>query len=128
MNPESIHQVMILFSDRGTPNGFSHMHGYSGHTFKFVNKEGKFVYTQVHWRIRGGFQTLDNEQAGKLAGENPDYGIELLRNEIDAGKFPTWDVYVVSSPQDFQSWGSSITVPWLVIANYDAGAGRAIQI
>ncbi|KAI0090631.1 catalase [Irpex rosettiformis] len=94
LNPESVHQVMTLFSDRGTPNGYSHMHGYSGHTFKFVNKEGKFVYVQIHWRIRGGVQTLDNEQAGKLAGDNPDYGIELLRSEIDAGKFPTWDVYV----------------------------------
>ena len=86
---------MILFSDRGTPNGYSHMHGYSGHALKFVNKDGGFVYVQVHFRIRGGFQTLNNEEAGKLAGENPDYGIQLMEEEIEAGKYPTWDVFVV---------------------------------
>ena len=89
---------MILFSDRGTPVGFHHMHGYSGHTFKFVNKEGKFHYVQIHFRIQGGFQTLDNATAGRLAGENPDFGIEAMHNDIAAGKYPTWDVYVVRRP------------------------------
>lgn len=93
-NPESIHQVMILFSDRGTPYGYHHMHGYSGHTYKFVNKEGKFHYVQIHFRKKGGFKTIDNDTATKLAGENPDYGIEALHNDIEAGNFPEWDVYV----------------------------------
>ncbi|EJF63962.1 catalase [Dichomitus squalens LYAD-421 SS1] len=93
-NPESIHQVMILFSDRGTPVGYHNMHGYSGHTLKFVNAEGKFHYVQVHVRKDGGFKTFDNETAGKLAGENPDFGIQALFEDIEAGKFPTWTVYV----------------------------------
>ncbi|KAK7052372.1 catalase [Favolaschia claudopus] len=93
-NPESIHQIMILFSDRGTPDGFHQMHGYSGHTFKWFKKDGSFVYTQLHLRVQGGFKTLNNEEAGKLAGSNPDYGTENLFNTIEAGKFPTWDVYV----------------------------------
>ena len=41
-NPESVHQVMILFSDRGTPDAYHRMHGYSGHTFKWVNEKGEF--------------------------------------------------------------------------------------
>ena len=86
---------MILFSDRGTPVGYHHMHGYSGHTFKFVNAEGKFSYVQIHCRVQGGFQTLDDATAGKLAGENPDYGIQTLFEDIEAGKYPTWTVYVV---------------------------------
>eukprot|EP00128_Syssomonas_multiformis_P008627 Colp12_sorted_trinity150504_noHs@19483 len=32
--PESVHQVTVLFSDRGTPDGYRHMNGYSSHTFK----------------------------------------------------------------------------------------------
>lgn len=35
--PESIHQVTVLMSDRGTPDGFRHMNGYSSHTYKMVN-------------------------------------------------------------------------------------------
>lgn len=36
--PESVHQVTILYSERGTPDGFRHMNGYGSHTFKFVNR------------------------------------------------------------------------------------------
>lgn len=49
-NPESIHQIMILFSDRGTPNGYHNQHGYSGHTFKWCKDDGSFVYVKVHVR------------------------------------------------------------------------------
>lgn len=93
-NPESIHQVMILFSDRGTPDGYHQQHGYSGHTYKLVKDDGSFVYTQIHVRADGGFKTLTNEQAGKLAGENPDYGTQSLFESIEAGKFPSWTVYI----------------------------------
>src|ERR1700737_1761138 len=30
-NPESLHQVLFLMSDRGTPYGYRHMHGYGSH-------------------------------------------------------------------------------------------------
>ncbi|TDL22479.1 catalase [Rickenella mellea] len=93
-NPESMHQVMILFSDRGTPNGYHRQHGYSGHTFKFVKENGEFHYVQIHLRADGGFKTLTNEQAGQLAGSNPDYGIQELFNTIEKGEFPSWTVYV----------------------------------
>ena len=38
LTPESIHQVTILFSDRGTPRSFRYMNGYSSHTFMWYNK------------------------------------------------------------------------------------------
>ncbi|PPQ99964.1 hypothetical protein CVT24_009543 [Panaeolus cyanescens] len=93
-NPESIHQIMILFSDRGTPDGYHQQHGYSGHTFKWFKADGSFVYTQVHLRCDGGFKTLDDATATKIAGENPEYGIEALYNTIEAGQYPSWTAYV----------------------------------
>lgn len=47
---------MILFSDRGTPDGYHQQHGYSGHTFKWIKDDGSFVYVQVHLRADGGFK------------------------------------------------------------------------
>ena len=41
-------------------------------------------------------QTLDDATAGKLSGENPDYGIENLFNTIESGRYPSWTVYIVS--------------------------------
>jgi len=93
-NPESIHQVMILFSDRGTPDGYRFQHGYSGHTFKWVNANGDFVYVQVHLRVDAGVKTLDAKKAGELASENPDYGIQDLFEAIEKGEHPTWTVYI----------------------------------
>jgi catalase len=52
------------------------------------------VYVQVHLRADGGFKTLDDATAGKLAGENPDYGIENLFNAIESGNYPSWSVYI----------------------------------
>jgi catalase len=86
---------MILFSDRGTTDGYHRMHGYSGHTFKFVNEEGKFHYVQIHFKARSGFKSLDQTAATKIAAEDPDYGIRSLHDDIVTGNFPTWDVYVV---------------------------------
>ncbi|KAF6760383.1 catalase [Ephemerocybe angulata] len=93
-NPESIHQLLILFSDRGTPDGFHNEHGYSGHTFKWLKEDGSFVYVQTHLRADNGFKTLDNDTAGRLAGENPDYGTQKLFEAIESGNHPSWTVYI----------------------------------
>lgn len=37
-NPEGIHELMHLFSDRGTPASLRHMNAYSGHTYKFTKE------------------------------------------------------------------------------------------
>src|SRR6187399_1710188 len=37
LSPEALHQILILFSDRGTPDGFRFMHGFSSHTFSLIN-------------------------------------------------------------------------------------------
>ena len=37
-NPEGIHELLHLFSDRGTPKSIRHMNAYSGHTYKFTKE------------------------------------------------------------------------------------------
>jgi len=108
-NPESIHQVLILFSDRGTPDAYHHMHGYSGHPFKLVNKDGKYVYTQWHYRADKGFKTLSSAKAGELAGANPDYGIQTLFEDIQKGDYPSWTVYIqVMTPEEAEAFRYNI--------------------
>jgi catalase len=104
-NPESIHQIMILFSDRGTPLNYHEAHGYSGHTFKWGKADGSFVYVQVHVRADGGFKTMDNATATRLAGENPDDATQSLFEAIEAGKFPSWTVYIQTmTPQQAEQF------------------------
>ncbi|ODV76520.1 peroxisomal catalase [Cyberlindnera jadinii NRRL Y-1542] len=92
-NQEAIHQFMILFSDRGTPATFRHMHGFSGHTYKWSNKQGEWFYVQVHLLTDQGIKNFTNEEAGKIAGENPDHATEDLFNAIANKEYPSWTVY-----------------------------------
>ncbi|KAI0714180.1 catalase [Cerioporus squamosus] len=93
-NPESIHQVMILFTDRGTPAGYHHTHAFSAHAFKFVNKEGYFVYVKIHVVNDNGCKTVTAAEATRLSGEDPDFGIKDFFEDIEAGKYPSYTVYI----------------------------------
>lgn len=94
---ESAHQVMTLFSDRGTPASLRKMHGYSGHTYKFTKPEsedGSFVYVQIHMRSDQGVETLTQPEAAERDGANPDSLTQDLFEAIDRGEHPSWTTYV----------------------------------
>ncbi|KAI9295808.1 catalase [Neoconidiobolus thromboides FSU 785] len=90
LTPESIHQVTILFSNRGTPDGFRFMNGYYGHTLKLVNDKGECHFVKFHFKSDQGIKNLKDEEAVKIAGENPDYGTEDLFEAIKKGEHPSW--------------------------------------
>ena len=56
LHPESIHQVTVLFSDRGTPDGYRHLNGYSSHTLKLVDKNGKYHFCKWHFKTDQGIK------------------------------------------------------------------------
>jgi catalase len=39
LSPESLHQVTILFSDRGLPRTLRNMHGFGSHTYSFIKRD-----------------------------------------------------------------------------------------
>src|SRR3990172_2806473 len=41
LSPQSLHQVTILFSDRGTPEGRRHMDGFGSHTFSLIDAQNE---------------------------------------------------------------------------------------
>ncbi|KAJ5600421.1 hypothetical protein N7450_001488 [Penicillium hetheringtonii] len=93
-NPEGIHQLLVLFSDRGTPKSPRFMNSYSGHTYKFTKDDGSFHYAKIHVKTRQGIQNFSRDEATKIAGENPDYMIQDMFEAIERGDYPVWDVYV----------------------------------
>lgn len=108
-NQEAIHQVMQLFSDRGTPYSFRHMQGYSGHTYKFVKDDGSFKYVQIHVKSDQGVKNFTGEEALKMAGENPDWHTQDLYDAIQRGEHPSWTVYAqVLDPEDAEKFHINI--------------------
>lgn len=98
LSPESIHQVTILYSDRGTPDGYRHMNGYSSHAFKTVNKDGEVFLVQFHLKTNQGIKNLSGPRAEELAGSDPDYATRDLFNAIDKGDFPSWTLCLQVMP------------------------------
>ncbi|XP_058828886.1 catalase isoform X1 [Topomyia yanbarensis] len=94
LRPETTHQVMFLFSDRGIPDGFRFMNGYGSHTFKMVNADGKPVYCKFHFKCDQGIKNLDVKKADDLAGADPDYSIRDLYNAIAKGQYPSWTLKI----------------------------------
>lgn len=88
-NPESVHQVLILMGDRGIPDGYRFMHGYSGHSFKLVNKSGDWVYAQMHMKSNQGTKFITQEDS---LSKSADYSQIDLYEAIERGDFPSWTV------------------------------------
>ncbi|KAN0045057.1 hypothetical protein ACTA71_006585 [Dictyostelium dimigraforme] len=92
--PESTHQVSILFSDRGTPKSYRHMHGFSSHTLKFVNAQGTPYWVKLHFISETGIQNYTAEEAAKMSMNDPDSATRDLFETIAKGGEPAWKVSI----------------------------------
>lgn len=111
LRPESLHQVLILFSDRGIPDGHRHQNGYGSHTFSLIGPNRKLTWVKFIYKTDQGktapqilhtkyidwvtgIKNLEPEQANALAGTQPDYALEDLYNAIASGNYPSWTFYI----------------------------------
>ena len=106
LSPESLHQVTILFSDRGTPKSFQHMNGYGSHTFSWINAAGERFWVKYHFKTRQGIQNHTAAEAERAAGEDPDQATRDLFESIESGHYPAWRVCVQVMPEaDAEQYG-----------------------
>jgi catalase len=99
LSPESLHQVTILFSDRGTPDGYRHMDGFSSHTFSLINSKNELFYVKWHFKTKQGIKNFTGEEADAMRGKDPDYSQRDLFTAIQKGDFPKWRVAVQIMPE-----------------------------
>lgn len=99
LSPESLHQVTILFSDRGIPATFRHMHGFSSHTFSMWSKHGERFWVKWHFITQQGIQCLHDDEASKLAAHDPDFHRRDLWSSIEQGDHPRWTVQLQIMPE-----------------------------
>jgi catalase len=93
-SPEALHQITILFSDRGIPDGYRHMHGFGSHTYSLINAQGERHWVKWHSKTQQGIKNLAPAEAARLAGTDPDYAQRDLFNAIKGGAFPKWSVCI----------------------------------
>ncbi|MFV0531164.1 MAG: catalase [Flavobacteriales bacterium] len=116
LNPESLHQILILMSDRGTPKTYRHMNGYGSHTFSMVNKANERVYVKFHFKTVQGIQNFTDAEATEMKGKDPDHAQRDLVEAIEKGDFPKWNlkIQVMTEEQakEFQWNPFDVTKVW----------------
>lgn len=94
LNPESLHQVMILMSDRGTPDGYRHMNGYGSHTLSMINADNERVWVKFHFKTDQGIKNFVNGKADEMKAKDLDYSQRDLFEAIENGNFPKWNLKI----------------------------------
>jgi catalase len=99
LSPESLHQVTILMSDRGTPDGYRHMNGYSSHTFSMINAKNELFYVKWHFKTKQGIKNFTGAEADQMRAKDMDHSQRDLFHAIEKGDFPKWSVRVQVMPE-----------------------------
>jgi len=99
LSPESLHQVTILFSDRGLPKSYRHVNGYGSHTYAFINADGERFWVKFHFKTMQGIECLTDEEAASIVGVDRESHQRDLFESIAGGDFPKWRVMVQVMPE-----------------------------
>jgi len=105
LTPESIHQVTILFSNRGTPKTFRNMNGYSSHTYMWYNAAGEHFWVKLHFKTEQGIKSFTGEEANQMRGIDPDVTTRDLHEAIKRGEYPSWRLEVqIMTPKQAENY------------------------
>ena len=94
LQPETMHMIMWLMSDRALPRSYRMMQGFGVHTFRLVNSEGKGTFVKFHWKPMLGTHSLVWDECQKAAGKDADFNRRDLWEAIEAGRYPEWELGV----------------------------------
>ena len=116
LTPESVHQVTVLFSDRGTPATYRHMNGYSSHTYKWYNAKGEYFWVQYHFKTDQGIRNFTGPEADAMRSKDPDHATRDLFEAIARGDHPSWtlemQILTPEQEKDFKWDITDITKVW----------------
>ena len=97
--PEALHQVTVVMSDRGIPDGYRHMHGFSSHTYSFWNNNGERFWVKLHFKTQQGIKNLTDAEAAELVGKDRESSQRDLFDAIARGDFPKWKMFIQVMPE-----------------------------
>jgi len=99
LSPESLHQITILFSDRGLPKSYRHVNGYGSHTYSFLNAKNERFWVKFHFKTLQGIANLTEAEAERIVGQDRESHQRDLCESIAKGDFPKWRLMVQVMPE-----------------------------
>ncbi|KAJ7366564.1 catalase [Mycena albidolilacea] len=110
-NQEAIYQIMILFSNRGTPKSWAQMHGWSGHTYKWVKADGTWHYVQVKLTSQQGIANFNATEAKTMTpeqGQKFKYDVNDLTKVWPETQYPLLEVGKIVLNKNPENWFAEI--------------------
>ncbi|MCX8501412.1 MAG: catalase [Alphaproteobacteria bacterium] len=105
LSPESLHQVTILFSDRGLPISYRHVNGYGSHTYSLINAKNERHWVKFHFKTQQGHRHWTNAEAAKIVGEDRESAQRDLYHAIERGEFPLWNAQIqIMTEKQAEAW------------------------
>ncbi|MTE15726.1 catalase [Nocardia aurantiaca] len=99
LQPETLHAIMWLMSDRALPRSYRMMQGFGVHTFRLIDADGQGTFVKFHWKPKLGVHSLLWDECQQIAGHDPDFNRRDLWDNIAAGQFPEWELGVQLIPE-----------------------------
>lgn len=90
LNPESLHQVIILMSDRGTPYSYRYMDGFGSHTFSLINESNERIWVKFHFKTQQGIKNFTEKEANDMKSVDLDHAQRDMVEAIANEEYPTW--------------------------------------
>lgn len=96
----------MAFGGRGVPASLANINDLGNHTFKFGKTEdSSFKYVKIHFKPDTGIKDLTQEDAVRLAGEEPEYHIKDMFNAIERGDYRSWTMNLqIMDPKDAETY------------------------
>ncbi len=98
--PESLHQVTILFSDRGIPASYRNLNGYGSHTYSLINEKNERVWCKFHFKTNQSIKNWMDDHAATTIGSDRESHQRDLFSAIENGEFPSWTLKVQIMTQE----------------------------
>lgn len=99
-NPEALHMVLWIMSDRGIIKNYRMMESWSINTYLFVNEQEVPTFVRFVWKPVLGVHSLLQDEAQKIGGIDPDFHRRDLREAIDRGAYPEYELGVQLIPME----------------------------
>ena len=127
-NPESLHMVTWIMSDRGILRSYRMMESWSINTYLFVNDQGVATFVRFVWKPVLGVHSLLQDEAIKIGGLDPDFHRKDLREAIDKGAYPEYELGVQLIPlEDEFNYDFDILDPANIVPGIDFSNDPVLQ-
>ncbi|WP_340002737.1 catalase [Oceanobacillus sp. FSL K6-0127] len=103
-NDEALHMVLWIMSDRGILRSYRMMESWSINTYLFVNDQDVATFVRYVWKPVLGVHSLLQDESLKIGGLDPDFHRRDLREAIDNGAYPEYElgVQLISMEDEFK--------------------------